>query len=206
MEPIKSLQINMSNSDENYMLLTNLALAVIVIVGFVIIMYIITKFSNNDLEFVDSDTSVDNTNTVSTVTTTHTCLPCLQLPQQECPIIENNAGEWKMDKVKTIYKQGEPIYYPASLGSDGYMSRDYICYKDKANDINYISKRPGCMACLVDAEDKIDPVTKTNIKAVCLHGPDLIINNKLWNENTCITECGALANPSSTSTTSTSTA
>jgi hypothetical protein len=93
--------------------------------------------------------------------------------------------------VKTHYKYGENIIFPSS--SDPYIGRDFICYRDKAGDNNYIRSRGGCMACQVD--DKIvSNGSNTNIISTCVYSLSENPNpgSSIWTHKKCKTSCDAL--------------
>lgn len=124
-----------------------------------------------------------------------------ELPQSETlknnNQMENFACEWKMDKVKQFYKKGEDIYMPASLdGKLGYVGRDYICYRHLMNDQSYISKRGGCMACVVDKtkDGKNEVFAGTNVLSTCVFGSDsdALLDDSIWSRKKCEASCEAI--------------
>ena len=127
----------------------------------------------------------------------------LKLPRTETeqtnvasvPMLENLACDWKMDKVKQFYKKGENVYLPASLGGKlGYVGRDYLCYRHKVNDQDYIAKRGGCMVCNVDLTNaNTNGFAGTNIINTCVFGSDddALLDSKILSRKKCETICDA---------------
>lgn len=158
---------------------------------------IVTYISSQNSEPEQSDSEISDEISVPIVTDP---LPIVNSESEqsdsEFSVVQDNACDWKMDKVKTIYKKEEPVYYPASLGVDGYMSRDVVCYRERAGDVQFISKRPGCMACTVNDDGSINKKTETNIKTTCVYGSDAdaLLDASIWSEQKCITECNKITN------------
>lgn len=91
---------------------------------------------------------------------------------------------------KQTYKKFDEIKLPSSVGGKtGYIGRDFICFRDKISDQDFVSKRTGCMACQVD--NKIHPKTETNITATCVYGENTT-DPSVWTRAMCESECSKL--------------
>lgn len=122
----------------------------------------------------------------------------LTTPFSELSEPHNSTNIEKDKLVKTIYKEFDKIVYPSSesLDTGGYISRDYVCYREKAGDINFISKRPMCMVCTINNNDEINQITRTNIESTCVYASDneasKDIDGTVWTEDRCIKSCKLL--------------
>ena len=77
-------------------------------------------------------------------------------------------------ETRTVYSKYDEILLPSSVSGmpDGYIGRDYICYRGRAEDRNFMAKRGGCMACQINKNNSKDNITKTNIFTTCVYGTD----------------------------------
>jgi hypothetical protein len=100
----------------------------------------------------------------------------------------------KEDNIKRNYNKLDEITKPSNLmGEKGYIGKDQICYRSKLGDIDYMKKRPYCMACQVDKrkDGNMDyDGTYTNIMKTCLytdnHDPN---DSTVWTKDKCIITC-----------------
>jgi hypothetical protein len=90
-------------------------------------------------------------------------------------------------KTKQYYDKFEEVNLPSSTLP--YISRDWVCHKDRFIDRDYVSKNEGCMACVVDSPDTIQSnINKTNIINTCVYS-DKPSDNTVWSKDKCINEC-----------------
>jgi len=137
----------------------NFLLVVAIIIGLLLIIHIFTKNSNTNFEFANN----------------------LTTPQVTSPSVT---------QTKQTYKQFDEIKLPSSIGGEaGYIGRDFICFRDKISDQDFVSKRNGCMACQVD--NKIHAKTGTNIIATCVYGENST-DPSVWTHAMCESECSKL--------------
>jgi hypothetical protein len=204
-----------------------IALIAFVILGLIAILYILNKlirgivgntserFSKDDLiiaasQMVSAETNSDSA-VISSVITTPPPVATMQetlsttvpaaagsptgLPASESVNISQVPDCKPVDyQTKQKYNKYEEILLPSSLTP--YISRDFVAYREN-NNKDYISKRPGCMACQVDTSDKWQEKnydnTMTNIIATCAYSMDP--NNKdsnIWDKERCKSECAKL--------------
>ena len=117
--------------------------------------------------------------------------------QPESELIKPESELIKPDIIittETNYKKYDEIVLPSSIsGTSGYIGRDYICYKNKANDIDFISKRPKCMVCQTDPNNNNYDNTNTNIISTCVYTDNIQNNDPMvWNKNMCINKCSVI--------------
>jgi hypothetical protein len=193
MERVSTL-INMKDSDNNSIVL-GLFYAIVVVVGFLVIFHFLVKLPKNLQKKPDLEPFDDGTQTTQ-IGQENNPIQNDVLPEIKQEMIqsgnENRACEWKLDKTKTIYKQFEPVYYPAGLGENQYISRDFVCYREHAGDIEFMSKRPHCMACTVNNDDTIDRVTRTNITTTCVYSETPDPSGTIWSKEQCESSCKVL--------------
>jgi len=167
MENISSSSLtNQSDNAPNesfWNLAKNFALVVVIIVGLLLIIHIFTKNSNNNFEFANN----------------------LTTPQITPPNVTQTQ-----QTTKQTYKQFDEVKLPSSIGGEaGYIGRDFICFRDKISDQDFVSKRNGCMACQVD--NKMHAKTGTNITATCVYGENST-DPSVWTRAMCESECSKL--------------
>jgi hypothetical protein len=94
---------------------------------------------------------------------------------------------------KQIYKKYDEIVKPSSIsGNTGYIGRDYVCFRDKLGDQQFVSKRNGCMACQVDNRLDSDKYvgTNTNVISSCVYTEtDDHTDPAVWTYKMCKSEC-----------------
>jgi hypothetical protein len=116
-------------------------------------------------------------------------------PESESELIKSELINLSpIINTKQIYKKYDEITLPSSVdGKSGYIGRDYICYKNKANNIDFMSSRPNCMVCQTDPTNNNYGNTNTNIISTCVYS-DNIKNNEpmVWNKNMCINKCSVI--------------
>lgn len=122
--------------------------------------------------------------------------PFSELSELQHNTVQSTTTE-KIEPIKTIYKEFDQVINPSSksLETGGYISRDYVCYREKAGDINFISKRPMCMVCTLNNNNEINQITKTNIESTCVYASDnevSNIDNNVWTKDRCIKSCKLL--------------
>ena len=84
---------------------------------------------------------------------------------------------------------------PSSI--DPYISRDFVAYKNLVGDSNFVSKRPGAMACKVDKTNdwrfQNYDGTMTNIISSCVYTlNDISDDPEIWTKKQCETVCGKI--------------
>lgn len=124
------------------------------------------------------------------------------VPRLHRNIIRSESGISDVDIIKPkitkqFYQKYDLVNHPSSY--DPYIGRDYIAYRNLNCDRNYVSKRPGCMACQVDLRKDVDhnyDGTKTNIISTCLYDYNNKENNgngDIWDYERCKKECSLLS-------------
>ena len=98
-------------------------------------------------------------------------------------------------KTKNIYKKYEEILLPSSLkqSTGGYIPAHFVRYREKSNNINYIKKRPHCMACQVDNRQNKNSNydnTMTNISVTCPYSDENI--KGVFTKEDCIQRCSEI--------------
>jgi hypothetical protein len=98
-------------------------------------------------------------------------------------------------KTKNIYKKYEEIILPSSLkqSTGGYIPAHFVRYREKSNNINYIKKRPHCMACQVDNRQNKNSNydnTMTNISVTCPYSDENI--KGVFTKEDCIQRCSEI--------------
>ena len=118
-------------------------------------------------------------------------------PESESELFKPKPELFNLSSIintKQNYKKYDEITLPSSVdGKSGYIGRDYICYKNKANNIDFMSSRPNCMVCQTDPTNNNYGNTNTNIISTCVYS-DNIKNNEpmVWNKNMCINKCSVI--------------
>lgn len=110
---------------------------------------------------------------------------------------EGKMEETKPDEritTKNTYNKFDEIDLPSSVDlPNGYIGRDYICFRNKIGDQNFVNKRSGCMACQVDSRqngNKNYQGTNTNVIATCVYSNHTDPNDPdLWTKKMCIDFC-----------------
>jgi len=101
-------------------------------------------------------------------------------------------------ETKASYNKYDIISLPASIdGPDGYIGRDYVCYRGRASDKLFMSKRGNCMACQVDKRNdgkNKNIQTQTNVITTCVYGSDddHKADSTVWTKQMCIDACKKL--------------
>lgn len=213
-------KLNIKDS-EGVSLPISLLTGVLFIAGLFLIFYLISKLSKNEFEFAsnvapegtkEENTAKEKSNTISTnnngsseeaklpIVCPSVCQetkiyqeikPCQECKQCNEPVPCPACPEWRLNKIKTIYKPYEEVYYPSSIDDNNYISRDYICYRDKIKDQDFVSKRKGCMACVIDPTNKINKVTGSNILSTCIYGSDAnaLVDSTIFSKQKCLVTC-----------------
>lgn len=145
---------------------------------------------NNNISDIQNDNSIDIQNDDSSVdidiNDNHTAIEAVQEIIKETP----------KAKTQQIYEKYEEIMLPSNLeySSGGYIGRDFVCFRDKLSNNEFVSKNPQCMACQVDTTGKKTyGNTQTNIVATCAYSDDK--NNTdptIWTKQMCTNACGKL--------------
>jgi hypothetical protein len=116
------------------------------------------------------------------------CPMCPTCQTNLCPdIIKENTTQRNYNKLDEITK-------PSNLTGDrGYIGKDQICYRSKLGDLDYMKKRPYCMACQVDKrkDGNVDyDGTYTNIMKTCLYADNYDPNDSnIWTKDKCLITC-----------------
>jgi hypothetical protein len=96
--------------------------------------------------------------------------------------------------IRNVYNKFDEIILPSS--TTPYIGRDFVCFKEKYTDADYVSKRDGCMACSVDTADdwktKNYKNTATNVMTTCLYSTGGSSDPSVWNKQQCVDECSKL--------------
>ena len=92
-----------------------------------------------------------------------------------------------------IYNKYDEITKPSSNGKpNGYIGRDFVCFRGKDGDHTFMSKRTGCMACQVDSRQNSEKYegTQTNVISTCVYSDDLDPNDQsVWTKDMCRSKC-----------------
>lgn len=156
-------QTNNISNESLWNLAKNSIIVIVVIIVILLLIYGFTKKSNNNLEFANNLTN-----------------------SQQITYPSKNLAQ-----TKQTYKQFDEITLPSSIdGKMGYVGRDFICFRDKISDQQFVSKRNGCMACQVD-NNKVNPITGTNVVSTCVYG-DNINDPSVWSHAMCESKCSQL--------------
>ncbi len=218
-----------SNNDLTYIIM-NLMLAIIVIVGSILIIYTITKFTNTKFEHIDnvspsgnltissSQQDVVSSTNSSAMSSSSTSIPInvvTDVMSESTISLSNDSLSREINptlptlpilsagslvasitqNTKSVYKKNDDITLPSSLSKpDGYIGRDYVCYRGKLCDQFFVSQRPGCMACQVDSRNNGSNKyagTGTNVMTTCVYGSDAdnMTNPNIWTKQMCINSC-----------------
>ncbi len=96
----------------------------------------------------------------------------------------------------STYKKYQKITNPSSIGDPaGYIGRDYVCYRNKVGDIDFVKKRFGCMACQVDNDNTKKhnyDGTGTNVISTCVYADKADLEHGIWDEKMCKEQCEKL--------------
>jgi len=194
---------------------SKIALIVIVLLGFIALIYIVDKlirgiigiskekFEKDDLIITASQSIGASMNDLSgSIVMPPVMQPAMQPTPPTPPMITSNVSaetsvthSTTLDRqTKQKYEKYDEILLPSSWSP--YISRDYVAYREN-NNKDYISKRGGCMACQVDMtykwEEKNYDGTKSNIIATCAYTLDPKNKDRtIWDRNKCMSECGKL--------------
>jgi hypothetical protein len=102
------------------------------------------------------------------------------------------AAASSTSNVQSIYNKGDEITLPSSNDlPTGYIGRDYVCFRQKEGNHNFVKKRTGCMACQVDKSgNKNYNGTNTNVVATCVYAKVADPTDKdVWTRDQCVTAC-----------------
>jgi hypothetical protein len=96
------------------------------------------------------------------------------------------------NNIKQFYKKNEDILLPSSV--DPYIGRDRVAYKDLYTDQNFVTSRPGSLACQVDLTpnwaNKNYNGTFTNIISTCAYTlKDSSNDPTIWTRTQCMNAC-----------------
>ncbi len=192
-------------------LTSNLIISIVIIIVFFVILILVfklfnytsSKFSQNNIKIHTEDQSLLNNNNIMipiiTMEESNTnIVPAEQYSNSNSIIMssplteENNKQIFMGEKTKQTYKKFEEITLPSSISyPNGYIGRDYICYRKKIGDQDFVSKRGGCMACQINNKD-IDKTgnTHTNVVSSCVYSDKLDPNDmSIWTKEMCIDQC-----------------
>lgn len=118
--------------------------------------------------------------------------------QEILPVPPVSEEEYKCmyGTTKQKYQKYEDILLPSSLNP--YIGRDFVAYKGKYFDKNYVSKRPGAIACQVDNsinwQSQNYDASQTNIISSCAYTLDNTSNDPyVWTKSQCVNQCSNLA-------------
>jgi hypothetical protein len=173
----------------------NVWLTVVFIVILILIIYYIYKSNWKTEDSINKEIinkEIINKEIINNITTQPT--PAVQT--EKCPEVQKCAAQEELPKTKQIYSKYEEINLPSSIGgNNGYIGRDYVCYRKKIGDQSFVSKRTGCMACQVgDNTDKYDD-TGTNVISTCVYSDNVDDNDPdVWTKQMCINKCAKIEN------------
>jgi hypothetical protein len=101
---------------------------------------------------------------------------------------------------RQTYNQFDEIDSPSSLdGPQGYIGRDYVCFRNKLGDQSFVNKRSGCMACTVDkgssGANTTYGGTNTNVISTCTYAESLNpLDPDVWTQDMCRANCETMQN------------
>lgn len=114
--------------------------------------------------------------------------------KEEIPAVKEEIPVVK-EMTKQMYNKFEEIILPSSIGSpNGYIGRDFVCYRKKIGDQDFVSKRGGCIACQVNNKN-IDKAgnTNTNVVSTCVYSDKLDPSDpSVWTKQMCIDQCAKI--------------
>jgi hypothetical protein len=142
---------------------------------------------------VTPDTTIDNNSDDSS---NDSSMSETQYEQEEESQEETKEEKEEPINVKRIYEKYEDIKLPSSISAEtgGYISPHQICFRKRMNDTEFVSKRPGCMACQVDKRpngNKNYDGTQTNIAVTCPYSLDDSDPN-IFNKAKCTALCSTI--------------
>ena len=178
-------QLNDSSITDN---IKNISLIIIAIVGILLLAYLLlfTVPSYMSTEHLTNVTSNVTPNTTPNATPNATPNVTPLTHQEETPKRE----------IQTTYNKYDEITKPSSVSQPyGYIGRDFVCFRNKMKDHNFMKKRSGCMACQVDqSENKHHNYhgTNTNVIATCVYADQKDPNDPdVWTYEECKQRCSA---------------
>jgi hypothetical protein len=98
---------------------------------------------------------------------------------------------------KQVYNSLDEVILPSSTSP--YISRDFICFREKITDQIFMQDKGGCIACRVDNspewKNNVKNGTHTNIISTCVYSTDENPKNpSTWNKQKCINFCSTNKN------------
>ena len=162
----------------------NVIIVIAFLIGLIVILYIISDMQNKKTTIPTMPLTMPPTIPPTMLPTMLPTMPPMQtvvIPVQE----ETN---------RKVYKKYDEIILPSNIsGTDGYIGRDSVCFRKKFGDTEFMSKRPGCMACQVDAEEKYKKYYGTNVISTCLYSNDVnSTDSNIFSKMTCESKCKEL--------------
>jgi len=97
---------------------------------------------------------------------------------------------------KQIYSKYDEITLPSSIDlPNGYIGRDYVCFRSKIGNNDFVRKRNSCMACQVDKKtnNSVYDNTNTNIISSCVYSTEENSNDaSVWTHKQCQDKCSTM--------------
>lgn len=98
---------------------------------------------------------------------------------------------------RQVYNTLDEVILPSS--TNPYISRDFICFREKIADTPFMQDKGGCMACKVDNSPEwktnVKNGTHTNIISTCVYSTEESPKNtNTWNKQKCINFCSTNKN------------